>query len=79
MSESVKDFGYRMATLFVVGTDTYASKGPQFICEYEGFTSTQSELDFLEGWEKGINENDPYPNGSCRICGYEPLSCHCYG
>lgn len=78
MSESIKDFGSRMAKEYLNGTSEYASKGSAFICEYEGFTSTQNELDFLEGWNESVAANDPYPNGVCRICGYEPLSCLCY-
>lgn len=50
MTQSVRDFGIEMACLFLAGTSEYANKGSAYICEYEGFTSTPSEIEFLEGW-----------------------------
>ena len=44
-------YGIEMATAFCAGGDTYAAKGSQYICEYEGISGTQSESEFVDGWK----------------------------
>ena len=45
------NYGIEMAQKFCAGGDTYAAKGSQYVCEYEGISGTQSESEFVDGWK----------------------------